>query len=124
MAKLLIVDDEVDVREFAANFFRRRKVEVITAGSGAEALALFEKEKPHLTLLDIKMDNMDGVQTLKRLKAMDKNAKVVMVTGKKPEEDESFKRCRELGALNYIHKPLELDELERIVIGMLSKVER
>ena len=124
MAKLLIVDDELDVREFAANFFRKRKIEVVTAGSGQEALNLFEKEKPHLVLLDIKMENMDGLETLKRLREKDKNAKVIMVTGKKPEEDESYKQCRELGALDYIHKPLELDELEKIVIGSLSKMEK
>jgi len=124
VAKLLIVDDELDVREFAANFFRKRKIDVLTAGSGAEALSIFDKENPHLILLDIKMDNMDGVETLKRLKEKDKNAKVVMVTGKKPEEDESFKQCKQLGALNYIHKPLELDELEKIVMGLLSKIGR
>lgn len=124
MPKLLIVDDELDVREFAANFFRRRKIEVITAASGQEALNLFDKEHPHLTLLDIKMENMDGIETLRRLKEKDKNAKVVMVTGKKPEEDESYKKCKELGAADYVHKPLELEELERIVLGILSKVGR
>jgi len=124
VAKLLIVDDELDVREFAANFFRRRKIEVVTAGSGQEALILFEKEKPHLTLLDIKMENMDGIETLRRLKEKHKDAKVVMVTGKKPDEDGSCKQCKELGALDYIHKPLELDELERIVMGLLAKMEK
>lgn len=124
MAKLLIVDDELDVREFAANFFRRRKIDVITAGSGKEALSLFEKENPHLILLDIKMENMNGIETLKRLKEKDKNVKVIMVTGKKPEEDKSFKQCKELGALDYIHKPLELDELEKIVMGSILKMGR
>lgn len=121
MAKLLIVDDELDVREFAANFFRRRKVDVLAAGSGAEALTLFEREKPNLILLDIKMENMDGIETLRRLKEKDQNARVVMVTGKKPEEDESYRQCKELGALDYIHKPLELDELEKIVMKLLLK---
>jgi len=55
MAKLLIVDDEIDVREFAANFFRKRKVEVSTAESGEEALELLKNQKPNLILLDIKM---------------------------------------------------------------------
>jgi two-component system response regulator (stage 0 sporulation protein F) len=120
MAKLLIVDDEEDVREFAANFFRKRKIEVITVSSGEEALISVEKEKPDLILLDIKMNGMDGVETLRRIKEMDKNAKAIMVTGKKPEENNSFDTCRELGALDYIHKPLQLEELERIVLSHLT----
>lgn len=119
MARLLIVDDEEDVREFAANFFRKRKIEVLTATGGQEALDSIDKQKPDLVLLDIKMDRMDGIQALERIKQKDKNIKVIMVTGKKPEEEESFNRCNQLGALAYIHKPLELDELEKIVLKEL-----
>ena len=121
MAKLLIVDDEADVREFAASFFRKRKIEVITASSGEEAVEMVVREKPHLVLLDIKMSGIDGIEALRRIKEKDKNVKVIMVTGKKPEEEQAFDKCRQLGTLDYIHKPLELDELERIVLKELSK---
>jgi two-component system response regulator (stage 0 sporulation protein F) len=120
MAKLLIVDDEVDVREFAANFFRKRKIQVITAASGEEAIAAVEKEKPDLVLLDIKMPGIDGLEAMRIMREKDKGLKVIMVTGRKPDEDESFEKCRELGVLDYIHKPLELDELERIVLKELT----
>lgn len=116
MAKLLIVDDETDVREFAANFFRRRKIDCLTAGGGEEALSIVETEKPDLVLLDIKMDGMDGVETLRRIKEKNPQAKVIMVTGRKPEDQETFDKCKEYGALDYIHKPLELDELEKVVM--------
>ena len=72
MPKLLIVDDELDVREFAASFFRKRKIEAVIAGDGQQALDLFEKEKPDLILLDIKMEGMDGIEVLRRLKEKDK----------------------------------------------------
>lgn len=121
MVKLLIVDDELDVREFAANFFRKRKVEVTIASSGEEAIELLEKQKPHLILLDIKMPGIDGFETLKRIREKDKNIKVVMVTGRKPEDEFAFQRCQQLGALDYIHKPLELDELERVVMEILKR---
>lgn len=124
MTKLLIVDDEMDVREFAANFFRKRKIDVTTAASGEEALSILEKKKQDLVLLDIKMTGIDGCETLKRIKERDKNAKVIMVTGRKPEDEGSFDKCRQLGALDYIHKPLELDELERIVLNELSKSKK
>ncbi len=116
MANLLIVDDEADVREFAANFFRKRKINVTTASSGEESLDILDKVKPDLILLDIKMSGIDGIETLKRVKEKDKNIKVIMVTGRKPDDQEAFGKCRQLGALDYIHKPLELEELERIVL--------
>jgi len=119
MPKLLIVDDETDVREFAASFFRKRKIDVITASSGEEALGIVKQQKSDLVLLDIRMTGIDGIETLKRIKELDKNAKVIMITGRKPEEEASFDRCRELGAIDYIHKPLELDELEKMVLKEL-----
>lgn len=120
MANMLIVDDEADVREFAANFFRRRKIDVLTASSGEEAIDLLERQVPNLILLDIKMSGMDGIETLRRIREKDPGIKVIMVTGKKPEEENSFEKCRQYGAFGYIHKPLELDELERIVLKELS----
>lgn len=120
MAKLLIVDDEADVREFAASFFRKRKIEVITASSGEEALSNIEKEKVDLILLDIKMSGIDGLETLKRIKEKDKDARVIMVTGRKPEEENVFDKCMQLGAMDYIHKPLELDELEKKVLAVIG----
>jgi DNA-binding response OmpR family regulator len=122
MAKLLIVDDEQDVREFAANFFRKRKIKVLTAASGEKALIILQKEKVDLVLLDIKMTGIDGCETLRRIKEKDKSTKVIMVTARRPEEDGLFDRCRQLGALDYIHKPLELDELERVVMKTLQEV--
>ena len=116
MAKLLIVDDESDVREFAANFFLRRKIECLTASSGEEAVGMVEKEKPDLILLDIKMEGIDGIETLRRIKEKNLQAKEIMVTGRKPEDQEAFDKCKEYGVLDYVHKPLELDELEKVVM--------
>jgi DNA-binding response OmpR family regulator len=94
---------------------------VITASSGEETLELLKGEKPDLILLDIKMSGLDGIETLKKIKGIDSSLNVIMVTGKKPEEENALKRCGELGALNYIHKPLEMDELENIVLSQLKK---
>ena len=123
MAKLLIVDDEIDVREFAANFFRKRNVEVSIAASGEEAVNLMDKQKPHLVLLDIKMDGIDGIETLRRIREKDKDVKVIMVTGREPDDAEAFNKCREYGAMDYIHKPLDLNELEKVVLATLEKIQ-
>ncbi|MCM8797823.1 MAG: response regulator [Candidatus Omnitrophica bacterium] len=117
MPKLLIVDDEEDVREFAANFFRKRKIEVATASSGEEACALVKTQKPDMVLLDIQMSGMDGIEALRVIKDLNHDLKVIMVTGRKPDEEGTLERCRQLGVTDYIHKPLELDELERIVLS-------
>jgi len=116
MPNLLIVDDETDVREFAANFFRKRKINVVTASSGEEALEILQQKSPDLVLLDIKMTGIDGIETLKRIRQMHNNVKVIMVTGKKPDEGDSFDKCKEYGACDYIHKPLDLGQLEKTVM--------
>ena len=119
MPKLLIVDDEIDVREFAKNFFQRRKIKVLTAASGEEALGLLDKEKPDLVLLDIRMEGMDGVAVLEEMRQRKDNTEVIMVTG--ISEELTMKRAKELGVIDYIHKPLVLDELEKIVMSRLQK---
>lgn len=124
MAKLLIVDDEIDVREFAANFFRKRKLEVDIAGSGEEALEKIKQDKPDVVLLDIRMDGMNGITALEEIKKIDPGIKVVMVTGTKPEENEAYAKCLELGASNYVHKPLKLEELEQVVMELLKNLNR
>jgi len=118
MPKILIVDDELDTRQFLANFFRKRKIDTFTAAGGEEALSIFEREKPGVILLDIIMGGMDGVEVLKCIKERDSGARVIMVTGKSPDQD-IIKKCKDLGAYAYIHKPLELDELEKQVLSLI-----
>ncbi|MFC1594293.1 response regulator [Candidatus Omnitrophota bacterium] len=118
MAQLLIVDDEPDVREFACNFFKKRKVDVATASGGNEAIAFIKQQKPQLILLDIRMEDMNGLDVLEEIKKIDSSIKVIMVTG--VDEEESMQRAKKLGALNYVHKPLVLDELEEVVLRELS----
>jgi two-component system, response regulator, stage 0 sporulation protein F len=119
MSKLLIVDDENDVREFASNFFRKRNIDVITAGSGEEAIQKVQSEKPDLILLDVKMSGISGIQALEEIRKLDAAVKVIMVTGTKPEENSCLERCTQMGIVSYIHKPLRLDELEQVVMSTL-----
>ena len=117
MSKLLIVDDEVDIREFARNFFKKRNIEVFTASGGQEALRIINDKKPDLVLLDIRMEEMTGIEVLKQLREQNNNIKVVMVTG--VEEEEIVNEAHSLGIRGYIHKPLVLDELEKVVLKEL-----
>jgi len=117
MSKLLIVDDEVDVREFAKNFFKRRNIEVFTASGGLDALNIIETQKPDLVLLDVRMEEMSGVEVLKKLREKNNPVKVVMVTG--VEDEEIIKEATSLGIKGYVHKPLVLEELEKVVLSEL-----
>jgi len=119
MPKLLIVDDEMDVREFAKNFFQRRKIEVAVSSSGEEALEMLVKEKPDLVLLDVRLGGMDGIEVLSKMREMQDNTQVIMVTG--VNEKETSDKAKELGVVDYIHKPLKLDELEEVVLKRLLK---
>ena len=119
MAKLLIVDDEADVREFAQNFFKRRKLDVLTAESGEKALEILEKEKVDLILLDVTMGGIDGIETLRRMRERKDKTEVIMVTGTNDQETTSA--AKDLGVVAYIHKPLVLDELEKEVLNRLGK---
>ena len=118
MSKLLIVDDESDIREFARNFFKKRKIDVFIASGGKQALDLIAAESPDLVLLDVRMEEMTGIEVLKELRKTKPSLKVIMVSG--DEDEETIKEANALGVIGYIHKPFILEELEKIVLAQLS----
>jgi len=118
MSKLLIVDDEVDVREFAKRFFVKRGIDVSAASGGLEALKIIGQDNPDLVLLDIQMEELSGIEVLRKLRDDQNNIKVIMVTG--AEDSSIIDEANSLGVKGYIHKPLVLEELEKIVMRELN----
>lgn len=118
MSKILIVDDEEDIREFAKSFFTKRDIKVITASGGVEALGIVDQENPDLVLLDVRMEQITGVEVLKRLRERGNDVKVIMVTG--VEDEAIVNEANSWGVRGYIHKPLVLEELEKIVLAELE----
>jgi len=114
MIKLLVVDDEADVCDFVKKFFEDRNYTVYVAHDGEEALRSVKNRKPNIVLLDIRMKRMDGIETLKRIKELDKEVVVIMVTA--VEDKDKMEEALSLGAKDYITKPLVLEDLERTVI--------
>ena len=117
--KLLVVDDEIDVRNFFTNFFGRREIEVLAVSNAEEAIKMVVSQRPKAILLDIKLEGMDGIETLRRIKELDKQVKVIMVTGR--EDDQAKQETKKLGAYGFIHKPIELDEVEKLVMKLFPK---
>lgn len=113
MKKVLIVDDDPAVCNMLKKFLTKKGYEAIVALSGEEAIKKVKKEKPYAVLLDIRMPGMDGIETLKKIREIDKEAGIVMITAVK--EEEIGKKCLELGAYDYITKPLGLDYLETVL---------
>ncbi len=113
VCKILTVDDVEGIDSFLYEFFSARGYEVFNAMSGKEAVEIVKKEKPRIVLLDIKMRGMDGIETLKKIKDIDKTVAVIMVTGEK--DDDIMKQARDAGADDYVTKPLSLEYLDRLV---------
>lgn len=121
ICKILTVDDQMGIDSFFYEFFTARNYEVFSALSGKEALKIVEKEKPRIVLLDINMRGMDGIETLKKIKEIDKNISVIMVTGVKDEDVAA--KARELGADDYVTKPLSLEYLDKVVLLKLMNLQ-
>jgi len=109
--RILIVDDEPLTRLMLADFLETKGYKVFTASDGEEALRKVKSERPLLMLLDVRMPKMDGMEVLAKAKAMDPYLKVIMITGVKDED--VAQNAREMGADDYITKPLHLDSLEK-----------
>ena len=113
MANILIVDDERPIRRILSVLLQERRHRVTDVGSGEEALTAFPSVKPDLVLLDLKLPGIDGLETLKRLRAFNPRLDVVMMTahGTIASAVEAMRR----GAFDYVSKPFDNDEVIMVI---------
>jgi len=107
--KVLIVDDEESVVQSIAGVLEDEGFRVAKAKSGEEAIKVFQQEEPDVTLLDIWMPGMDGIEVLKRLKWIAPECQVIMISGHATIS--TAMTAVKLGAFDFIEKPLSLDIL-------------
>ena len=107
--KVLIVDDEERIVQSMAGVLEDEGFRVTTARSGEEAIRVFQQEEPDVTLLDIWMPGMDGIEVLKRLKGIAPECQVIMISGHATIS--TAMTSVKLGAFDFIEKPLSLDVL-------------
>ncbi len=112
-SKLLVVDDELFVRELLAEYFTKMNYEVRTAGSAAEALRLVGTESFNAALVDLRMPDGSGIDLLYRLKTIADDLSVIMMTGY-PTVDTTVSALR-AGAHDFVVKPFRLKELDGTV---------
>lgn len=110
---ILVVDDELIVRESLTKWFREDGYRVDAAESAAAALRKLQGESWNILLVDIKMPGMDGLELLQRVKEIDRNAVVIIITAFASVET-AVKALKD-GAYDYITKPIDPDELNRLI---------
>ncbi len=113
--KLLVVDDEEGIVDFTQRIYKRKGFITFGATDGIAAVAIFDKERPDVSLIDVHMpySPIDGIETLKRIKEIDKNAVCIIVT--RITEKDKVEQAKKLGAAAYVLKPLELEELDKVI---------
>ncbi|WP_020674946.1 sigma-54-dependent transcriptional regulator [Geopsychrobacter electrodiphilus] len=119
--KILVVDDEHLIRWSLEQSLKKQGYEVSTAGSGEEALRLVQEETPDLVLLDIQLPGMNGMEVLEKIKELEEDVIVIMVTALGVLE--TAVKAMRLGAYDYINKPFNLDELAIVIKKALETHE-
>lgn len=114
--KVLVVDDSLLIRKLLQDFLEKKGYTVLLAEDGKEALEMINKDMPDMMLLDITMPVMDGIEVLEKLKKINVNLPVIIVTN--TADIKIARETLEKGAYDYVTKPIDFDYLE---LSILSK---
>ncbi|MFN5856859.1 MAG: PleD family two-component system response regulator [Pseudanabaenaceae cyanobacterium] len=121
MSLVLVVEDSPLQREMIATLLQNAGFQVVMAGDGVEAIAVFEKTIPHLVVVDVVMPNMNGYELCRQLKNNDATKHIpIVMCSTKAEEFDRYWGMRQ-GADAYVSKPFQPDELVGIVQGLIKK---
>ena len=112
-ANILIIDDEVDLCQSLLELLEEQEYKVFIAHSGREGLTKVKENLPDLVLLDIMMSGIDGIETLEKIRTIDKDVSVIMLTAYQTVE--TAVQAMKLGAYDYISKPFNFEELKIII---------
>jgi DNA-binding NtrC family response regulator len=113
--KILVVDDEARFRTTLGKRLSRRGFEIVTLGSGKDALETLREQTFDVIVLDIRMPEMDGIETLAHIKKIDAGIEVIILTGHASVD--SAVEITKLGGYDYLLKPCPIDDL-------VDKIER
>ncbi|MEX1299943.1 MAG: sigma-54 dependent transcriptional regulator [Desulfotignum sp.] len=113
MTKLLVIDDEPSILETLGMFFEEKGLTVLTADTGTAGMALFRKQRPQVVILDIRLPDANGLDILDAMVKENLPAKIIMITAF--QDMETTIVAMKTGAFDYIHKPLDIDQVEQAV---------
>jgi CheY-like chemotaxis protein len=116
---ILLVDDESHIRKFISLLLRHLGVSrIMEAPNGSEAIEVYKRESPDLVMLDVNMPIMDGIETLRALKAINPDAVIVMLTSLANRQ--TIDEAVALGAANYIRKDAPPEEIGRALADTID----
>ncbi len=120
--KVLVVDDEQNSREGLSKILTKEGYKVHIAEDGEKALQEAEDYKFDLIITDLRMPDMDGIEVLKKVREKNKSIGVVIVTAY--GEVNSYLTAMNLGAFEYLNKPIHLEELRRVIKKALEETPK
>ena len=122
--KIFILDDEKDICFFFKEFLVRRGFDVVTALTGVAAVKVLKKEKPDIAILDIYLckGKMNGIDVLKFIKEEQSNCCCLMVS--RADDEKIVNQTKELGAEDYLLKPLMLEKIEKKINKIVLKIKK
>ena len=117
MAKILVIDDEVGIRNLLDALLHRKGYDVVLADNGQKGITVFRRERPDVVVLDLKMPGMDGFTVLQQVRSLNPKQPVIILTGAGTPEMEQ--QARALGVSEFVEKEFSLhllgDSLKRLL---------
>ena len=117
--KILVVDDEPAICDLLNEYLSLIGYEVSTAIDGKDAILKFKKNSPEVVILDIRMPGENGIDVLRRIREMDEDVKVIMLSAFC--DPDTIQEALQIGARCYLEKPIELEFLGRTLIELQKK---
>jgi two-component system nitrogen regulation response regulator NtrX len=119
--RILVIDDEPGIRQALGQLLEYEGYEVRSVASGLDGIAEYDRFRPHLVFLDVKMAGIDGIETLRRLRAADPSAVVVMISGHATIQ--TAVEATQLGAFDILEKPLDTDRVLLLLRNALTQAD-
>ena len=110
MKKILVIDDDQSIRKTLSGYLKKQNYEVLSAENGLKGIEILKNELPDLVITDIRMPGADGFEVLKNIKEIDPHIHVIIITAF--DDMQTTVKAMQLGAYDYIEKPLEIDNLK------------
>lgn len=124
--KVLIVDDQYGIRILLKEVLQKEGYETFLAANGMQAVEIVSEQKPDLVLLDMKIPGMDGIEILRKMKEVDPEIRVLIMTAY--GELDMLKEATNLGALTHFSKPFDINKVRNLVkeyiAGPTSKIKQ
>ena len=113
IGKILVIDDELDLLSLLMGVLTDEGYQAFSAANGADGVRLNELENPDLIILDLRMPEMDGIETLRNIRKQDDKVKVVILTGY--GSPDTIRDAADLNVSEYLSKPFDNEQLLRVI---------